>query len=211
MSMIDWMLRGPEIATCNCAYGCPCQFNALPTSGNCKATVAMQVDKGHFGKVRLDGLRWAGIFSWPGPIHEGHGEALPIVDERASAEQREALLKIMSGQESAPGATYFQVFSTMIEKFHEPLFRPISFEADIGKATGSFKVDGVVESMAEPIRNPMTKEPHYAKLSLRKGFEFLDAEFASSTTKTKGAIALDWAGRHAHLTMIHITGQGVVR
>ena len=74
MPMIDWMLRGPEIATCNCAYGCPCQFNALPTHGNCTATVAMRIDKGHFGKTKLDGLHWAGVFAWPGPIHEGHGQ-----------------------------------------------------------------------------------------------------------------------------------------
>jgi hypothetical protein len=209
--MIDWMIRGPEIATCNCAYGCPCQFNALPTDGNCTATVAMRVDKGHFGDVRLDGLHWAGIFAWPGAIHEGHGQAQPIVDERASPEQRDALLTIMSGQESQPGATYFQVFSSMIDKVHEPLFKAIAFTADIDAATGHFKVDGVVDSKAEPIRNPMTGQPHRPKLSLRNGFEFLAAEFASSTTKTQGAIPLDWSGRHAHLTMIHITGEGLVR
>ncbi|TMJ40624.1 MAG: DUF1326 domain-containing protein [Alphaproteobacteria bacterium] len=208
--MIDWLIRGPEIATCNCAYGCPCQFNALPTQGNCKASVAMRIDKGHFGEVKLDGLHWAGIFAWPGPIHEGHGEAQPIIDQRASPEQRNALLTIMSGQESMPGATYFQVFSSMIEKFHEPLFKPITFTADVENATGHFKVDGVVDSKAEPIRNPVTGEPHHAKLSLRKGFEFLAAEFGSSTTKTQGKIALDWSGRHAHLTMINITGQGIV-
>ena len=153
--MIDWLIRGPEIATCNCAYGCPCQFNALPTQGNCKASVAMRIDKGHFGEVKLDGLHWAGIFAWPGPIHEGHGEAQPIIDQRASPEQRNALLTIMSGQESMPGATYFQVFSSMIEKFHEPLFKPITFTADVENATGHFKVDGVVDSKAEPIRNPV--------------------------------------------------------
>lgn len=209
--MIDWMIRGPEIATCNCAYGCPCQFNALPTDGKCTASVAMRIDKGHFGDVRLDGLHWAGIFAWPGPIHEGHGQAQPIVDERADAKQRDAVLTIMSGQESQPGATYFQVFSSMIDKVHDPLFKPIAFTADIDKATGHFKVDGVVDSKAEPIRNPVTGEPHRPKVSLRAGFEFLAAEFASSTTKTQGAIALDWAGRHAHLTMIHITGEGLVR
>jgi hypothetical protein len=171
----------------------------------------MRIDKGHFGKVKLDGLVWGGVFAWPGPIHEGHGQAQPIVDERASPEQRDALLKIMSGQESVPGATMFQVFSSMIETVHEPLFKPIKFEADIGKATGSIKVEGVVDAKAEPIRNPVTNEPHYAKVSLRKGFEYIDAEFASSTTKTKGAIKLDWSGRHAHLAMIHMTGQGLVR
>lgn len=209
--MIDWMIRGPEIATCNCAYGCPCQFNALPTNGDCTATVAMRIDKGHFGDVRLDGLHWAGVFAWPGAIHEGHGQAQPIVDERASPKQREALLTIMSGQESQPGATYFQVFSSMIDKVHEPLFKAIAFTADIDAATGHFKVDGVVDAKAEPIRNPVTGQPHRPKLSLRNGFEFLAAEFASSTTKTQGAIPLDWSGRHAHLTMIHMTGEGIVR
>ena len=52
----------PEIATCNCAWGCPCQFNGLPTHGDCRAAVAMQIEKGHFGAVSLDGLKWVGLF-----------------------------------------------------------------------------------------------------------------------------------------------------
>lgn len=208
--MISWMIRGPQIATCNCAYGCPCQFNALPTQGNCTASVAMRIDEGHYGKVRLDGLCWAGVFAWPGPIHEGHGQAQPVVDAKASPEQREALLAILSGQDSVPGATYFQVFASMVEKMHEPLFKPITFTADVAKATGHFKVEGVVDSKAEPIRNPVTGAAHRATITLPRGFEYSTAEYASSTTKAQGKIALDWAGRHAHLAMIHITGQGVV-
>ena len=100
MSFTEWMISGPEISSCNCAYGCPCQFNALPTDGTCRAAVGMQITKGHYGKVKLDGLRWAATAAWPGPIHMGHGEILPIVDERATPEQREALLKIMSGQDT---------------------------------------------------------------------------------------------------------------
>jgi hypothetical protein len=41
--------------------------------------------------VKLDGLRIAATAAWPGAIHMGHGEILPIVDERATPEQREAL------------------------------------------------------------------------------------------------------------------------
>ena len=102
MAHTDWMIRGPEIASCNCSYGCPCQFNALPTDGTCRAAVGIQIDKGHYGKVKLDGLRLAATAAWPGPIHMGHGEIQPIVDERATPEQREALLKIMSGQDTEP-------------------------------------------------------------------------------------------------------------
>jgi len=65
MTDVQWMIRGPEIATCNCSYGCPCQFNALPTNGDCRAAVAMQIEEGFFGEVRLDGLRWAAVAAWP--------------------------------------------------------------------------------------------------------------------------------------------------
>lgn len=41
MADVDWMLKGPELTPCNCAWGCPCQFNSLPTNGNCRAAVAM--------------------------------------------------------------------------------------------------------------------------------------------------------------------------
>src|SRR5205823_6229252 len=207
---IEWMIRGPEVATCNCAFGCPCQFNALPTSGNCRAAVAMRIDEGYFGKVKLDGLHWAATAAWPGPIHEGHGAIQLIVDERASPEQREAVLKILSGEETEPGATFFQVFMSVVDTVHEPIFKTIEFDANVANATGRFSVPGIVEARAEPIRNPVTGEPHFAKLSLRKGFEFLEAEFASSTTQASAPIALDWAGRHAHLAMLHLTGKGVV-
>lgn len=28
-----WLIKGPEIVTCTCDFGCPCQFNSLPTRG----------------------------------------------------------------------------------------------------------------------------------------------------------------------------------
>ena len=170
----------------------------------------MQIEKGHYGKVKLDGLRWAATAAWPGPIHMGHGEILPIVDERASPEQREALLKIMSGQDTEPGATFFNVFVSMCDKVHEPMFKPIEFAVDMKSCVGHIKVPGVLDVKTEAIRNPVTGNAHHARVSLRQGFEFSEAEFASSTIKSKGPIALDTSGRHAHLANLHITGHGIV-
>jgi hypothetical protein len=211
MTYVDWKLRGPQIATCNCDWGCPCQFSSLPTHGNCRAAVAMRIDQGHFGEVSLDSLAWAGVYAWPGAIHEGNGEALPIIDVRATPEQRDALLTILSGKEQEPGATYFNVFASTITKVNTPLFLPIEFEANIAAGTGRFAVPGVVSSSAEPIRNPVTGAEHRVTLSLPNGFEFIEAEFANSTTKATGAIPLDWAGRHGHLALINIGPHGPVR
>ena len=34
--MIKWEIKAREFGNCNCDYGCPCQFNALPTHGHCR-------------------------------------------------------------------------------------------------------------------------------------------------------------------------------
>jgi hypothetical protein len=75
MAYVDWSLQGHSIANCNCDFGCPCQFNTLPTHGDCRAMTAVKIDKGHFGEVDLSGLAFCGMFAWPGAIHFGNGEA----------------------------------------------------------------------------------------------------------------------------------------
>jgi hypothetical protein len=100
MATSDWRLEGEWIKNCNCAFGCPCDFNALPTEGYCKGMVGMRITKGHFEKTKLDGLVFAATVDFPGALHEGNGQLQPIIDERATPEQREALFNIMSGKNS---------------------------------------------------------------------------------------------------------------
>jgi hypothetical protein len=45
----------------------------------------MRIDEGHFGDVSLAGLTWCGLFAWPGPIHEGQGEALVVISKGLAA------------------------------------------------------------------------------------------------------------------------------
>jgi hypothetical protein len=210
MAHVDWSIKGPELSACNCDWGCPCQFNALPTRGNCRAAVAIRIDEGHFGDVRLDGLKAAALFAWPKAIHEGHGEGLPIIDVRADAKQREALLKILGGEETDPFATIFNVVAAMTDKVHEPLFREIAFEVDQEKRVGHFSVEGILDVKAEPIKNPVTGQEHRAKVVLPHGFEYLEAEYASSTVNSKAPIENDWTGRHAHFCMLHMGPSGVI-
>jgi hypothetical protein len=208
MSYVDWRMKGPEIANCNCDWGCPCQFNALPTRGDCRAMTAMRIDEGHFGDVPLAGLSWVGMFAWPGPIHEGGGEALVVVDEKASPEQRQAILTILSGQETEPGATIFNVFATVIDRMHEPEFRPIRFESDEERRSGRVTVVGIIDTKVEPIRNPVTGAEHRAQVMLPNGFEYKKAEYASGDTAADGAVRLEWQSRHAHMAMLDLSTRG---
>ena len=42
MPQTEWRLKGDWIKNCNCAFGCPCDFNARPTHGNCQGLVGMR-------------------------------------------------------------------------------------------------------------------------------------------------------------------------
>lgn len=210
MADTQWTLHGREFANCNCAYGCPCQFNALPTLGHCSAVVGIQIDKGFHGDTKLDGLRLAGIFRWPGPVHHGNGEAVPIVDRRADDKQRDALLRIMSGQDTKPGATMFNVFSSMLTKVHDPVFTDINFEVDVPKRRAQLKVPGYIEQRGEPILNPVTGAESHARIQIEGGFEYKVAEMGRGWTKTQGPIALEFADSYGQFAELHLCQDGII-
>ena len=210
MTDTRWTIKGREFVHCNCAYGCPCQFNALPTQGHCRAVAAIDIEEGHHGDTPLDGLRIAVVLKWPGAIHEGDGEALPIVDERATPEQREALLRIMSGEDTVPGATFFAVFATTYSKVHEPIFAAIDFEVDIDGRHARLVVPGVIDARGEPIVNPISGEQHRARINLPSGFEYDIAEIGRGWAETKGPLEISLADSHAQFAQLHITESGVV-
>jgi hypothetical protein len=209
--MIEWTIRGRELANCNCDYGCPCQFNALPTHGSCEAAVGFEIDTGHFGDVNLDGLKGAGVYQWPGPVHEGGGTMQLIVDDGATEEQRDALLTIMTGGETEPMATMWFVYSAMCDTKLDPLSLPIALEVDVDARMGRVSVPGVFETSAEPIRNPVTGDVHRARIDLPNGFEYSLAEMASASTQATGSIKLDLKDSYGQFAELHLSNNGVVR
>ncbi|HYW03942.1 MAG TPA: DUF1326 domain-containing protein [Gammaproteobacteria bacterium] len=210
MSDIQWRIKGRDFVHCNCAYGCPCQFNAPPTYGDCQAVAAFDVVEGHHGDVRLDGLRFGMVARWPGAIHEGGGEVVPIVDQRASPEQREAILRIMTGQDTEPGATIFQVFSATFETLHDPVFTRIDLELDVDARTARLNVPDLIEARGEPIVNPVTGETHQARINLPDGFEYDVTEIGRGWAQTRGPIQLSLADSNAQFAYLEMTGNGVV-
>jgi hypothetical protein len=207
----EWRLRATQLTNCNCAYGCPCQFDALPTHGDCHAAVGYQIEGGHFGSTRLDGLRAVLLLSWPGAIHEGNGTMQVIIDESANAEQRDALSKILTGQETEDMATVWWVLSAMCPNKLETLFKPIEVAIDVEARRGRFSVPGILETVGEPIRNPVTGAEHRARIELPEGFEYRVAEMGSATTRATAAIALPGLeNSYAQFNHVDLSNKGVV-
>jgi len=208
MATSDWHLEGEWMKNCSCAFGCPCDFNALPTEGYCKGMVGMRITKGHFEKTKLDGVIFAVTVDFPGALHEGNGQMQPIIDERATAEQREALFNIMSGKFSAEG-TLFHIFSLIVTKIHDPLFVPITFSFDKDGRVARLLAKGVLETEVEPIKNPVTGAPHRIQVVMPEGFEHRAAEVASANIRSTGALKFDTQGSHSSLATVVQTPEGV--
>lgn len=208
MAQANWRLEGEWLKNCNCAYGCPCDFNARPTQGSCKGFLGMRIRKGHFEKTNLDGLSFFALVSFPGALHEGNGQLQPIVEERATAEQREALFSIMSGKNSAEG-TLFHICSLIVTKVHEPIFAPISLQFDKNARTARLVIPGVLETEVEPIKNPVTGAPHRIQVVMPEGFEHREGEVASANIRSNGAIKFETQNSHSTLAHVVQTPQGV--
>ena len=86
----SWRLNGKVLVACNCDWGCPCNFNARPTTGKCEGGWTWHIEEGSYGDIKLHGLSFSVYANWPGAIHEGNGVALLLIDARADAAHPES-------------------------------------------------------------------------------------------------------------------------
>ena len=207
----EWRIVGEEVGSCNCAWGCPCQFNSLPTTGYCEALAAMDIETGYFGDTKLDGVKYAQIFHWDGPVHEGNGWRRLVVDEGTTPEQRAAVEALTAGTQGHP---VFEIFSAMAPNALETIVAPIELEYDREKRQARIRIDGIAESQIEPIRNPITGEEHRARIDLPNGFEYRVAEVGDSVhwRATAGEkLTIEHEHSYAQLARVEWSSDGTTR
>ncbi len=212
MPNVDWYIEGKEFGNCNCAYGCPCQFEDIPTHGHCRGFEALEIARGHFGEVKLDGLRCAMLYAWPGPVFEGNGEMQIIIDERADDAQRTALEAVLKGEETEEAKTHWWVYRAMCTTVHPTLFKPIEFAADIEARTARVSIPGVLDSTGRPIKPPHGDAPHRVQIVMPEGgIEFDVAEIGSASARASAAIQRDLEDSYGQWNILRHSATGVVR
>ena len=203
----EWRMKGEYIKNCNCAPGCPCDFWAAPTHHKCEGMCAMRIREGHFDGTKLDGLIWAASYHWPGPLHEGNGTFQAYVTDKATEEQRKALLTIMSGK---VGNAWFEVLASVVSTIHPPMFVPIEFEFDLEKRQARCRIPGELETVSAPIKNLATGDQHRVRVDMPKGMEYFHPEIATTAVlKGTGKIKYDWPNAHSSMALVEHTHQGL--
>ena len=160
MATGSWHVNGQYYETCSCEFVCPCilgQMMVKPTKGSCTFAMAFQIDGGSYGTVPLDGLGFIVLGLTPEEMGKGNWSVGLIVDDRASAEQRDAITAIASGSAGGPMAA----LSGLIATFLGVESAPIRFDRD--EANWSVQAGPLVEMAAEGAKgvNPHATEPIY--------------------------------------------------
>jgi len=186
-----WRLEGLVLVACNCDYGCPCNFNARPSHGKCEGGWTWHVERGAFDDVPLDGLNFSVYANWPGAIHEGNGEAVVLVDERADTRQRDAIATLVRGGVGGPWGTLAWTWPTI----HGPM--PVPYEVDF-KGTGSrIKAGAVLEVESMTIRNPVTGAEVHPGVVLPEGIIVKQADLGCSKVfRVREGISMDHSGQY---------------
>src|SRR5437667_7700080 len=132
MATPSWGVSGQYYETCSCDFVCPCvpgQMAVSPTKGFCTFAMAFQIERGNYGAVPLDGLGFI-VLGWtPEAMGKGNWSVGVIADERASAEQREAITAIASGAAGGP----MSALSGLVGQFLGVESAPIRFERNGAK------------------------------------------------------------------------------
>lgn len=200
----NWHMKIDYVETCNCDFGCPCNFSGFPTYGFCRALVLYHITNGNYGSVKLDNLDVIYAASWPRAIHEGNGTMQLFISKQASSEQREALVNIFSGKSKGEGP--FALFATTLKYILEPQFVDIMAKID-GKKS-SFSVPGIIDVNVESFKNPVTGAEQDVKIQLPNGFiwRLADAAKTSVMKILTENLNFDDSGQNALVSVVEYKG-----
>lgn len=186
-----WQLDGKVLISCNCDWGCPCNFNARPTTGKCEGGWTWHIERGAYGDITLDGLNFSVYANWPGAIHEGNGEALILVDERADGRQRKAIEVILEGKSGGP----WQVLGWTWPKVHGPFAVPYDLAFD-GVRT-RLRCGEYVDVECGPIKNPVNGAEAHPGVVLPEGIIVKTADLGVTTRfRVSKGISYDHSGQY---------------
>jgi hypothetical protein len=189
--MSDWQLKGNVIIACNCDFGCPCNFNALPSRGHCEGGWIWAISEGRVQGVRVDGLAVALYAKWPGAIHQGGGAAVAYVDDRGTPEQRDILMRLVGGEFGGPWGIFSNTYQLEAPE-------PTRFEIELAEYDTRLRIGDAVELELQKIRNPVTQAEVHPEMILPEGLVVKRGHLAASRVfKVQDGIRYDHSGQYA--------------
>lgn len=144
-----WNIQGSYFENCNCDTVCPCTTSgfAMPGDGDrCLPTFAIHIESGNIDGVSVDGLNAVMVMDAPKNMAEGGWQVGLIVDEKASEEQTNGIVGVLSGQAGGPMAALAPLVGELLGVERSP----ISYSSSGG--THSVKAGDAADIEIEDVR-----------------------------------------------------------
>lgn len=126
---MPYHLEGRLLEVCDCRVLCPCWIGEDPDNGTCDTIVAYHFDKGAIDGIEVSDTTIAIVAHLPGNILQGNWRVAVYLDERASAQQEAAILKVFTGQAGGPVADIAKLIGEVVAVERAP----IRFEVQGGR------------------------------------------------------------------------------
>ena len=202
----QWRMEVESLQSCNCDYGCPCNFNGMPTTGNCEGFIAFHVRKGNFDKTNIDDVKFALGVWWPKAIHMGEGTGALYIDAAAIPAQVKAIEEITSGKH---GGAIFAILPMTLNKMLPTKITPIDFH--YGLYDASFNVAGAGKAKSEHILNPVTNDEFEGEVVLPGGISFKRASVNSIDWDwNEGDLSFKHEKKNGHSSMATFSNEGCI-
>lgn len=141
---MPYTLEGQLLEVCTCKVLCPCWIGEDPDNGTCDGTLAWKVEKGDINGVDVSGLTICVLAHIPGNILEGNWRAVVYVDNRASPEQKQALLDVWTGKLGGPIADLVQLIGEVVA------VKDVPFTVEVTDGKGKLVVGDEIYAEMEP-------------------------------------------------------------
>lgn len=143
-----YTLEGTMLEVCTCKAVCPCWVGEDPDNGSCDGTMAWHFRRGEIDGLDVSGLTFGLLAHIPGNALAGNWRATAFIDERASAQQQEAIVAVFTGQRGGPVADMAALVGEVVGLERVP----VTFDVDKGR--GHLRLGDAVEATLEPFAGP---------------------------------------------------------
>ena len=145
---VAYEVEGSLLEVCTCEVLCPCWIGEDPDGGSCLSVLAYHYDRGTVRGVDVSGLTTAGVVYIPGNVLAGNWKQVVFIDERATDEQHDALVAMITGELGGPLADLAALVGDRVAILRAPITHTIV------DGRGTLKIGDVVEAEMHPYLGP---------------------------------------------------------
>jgi hypothetical protein len=201
---VGYDLEGSLLEVCTCDVLCPCWIGENPDNGDCQSVVAYHFDRGTIRGVDVSGLTAASVVYIPGNVLDGNWKQVLFVDDKASDEQHDAIVAMITGELGGPMADLAQLVGERLAIERAPMSHSLV------DGTGSLQVgdfvsmnmhpytgpDGSTTTLQNSIFSTVPGSPAYVGVADHQKIDIPEHNMSWEREK-KNAIQSDWRMVHA--------------